>query len=137
MVKGWWCLDKIILLADDHEPVRSRLKTVLESVDEWKIAGEAENGAKAVALHEQIHPEVTVMDFHMPGLNGLEASRRILKRDPKANILMVTVDASRELAREAKKAGLKGICSKGQIECIVEAVKGLLQGREYFPDFVN
>jgi DNA-binding NarL/FixJ family response regulator len=73
------------------------------------------------------------MDFDMPELNGLEASRAILRKCPDAPILLLTIFASTQLASQAKKHGIKGFCSKVQIDCIAEAIKALLRGASYFP----
>ena len=77
------------------------------------------------------------MDFNMPGLDGLNASREILRKRPDAPILMVSIFASQQLADEAKKAGIQGFCPKSEAECIIEAVEMLLRGKKYFPPVVH
>ena len=123
-----------ILIVDDHSPFRVQLKRLLESVEEWQVSGEAENGWEAIERHNSIQPHVTVMDFNMPQLNGLHASRAILRKCPDAAILMLTVFASSELAVQVRKEGIKGLCSKTQIACITLAIESLLKGESYFPE---
>ncbi|GAC1670214.1 MAG: hypothetical protein NVS9B4_26210 [Candidatus Acidiferrum sp.] len=72
------------------------------------------------------------MDFNMPVVDGLKASRRIIGNDPEAAILMVTVFASQQLADEAKRAGVRGFCTKTESDCIIEAIETLLRGETYF-----
>jgi DNA-binding NarL/FixJ family response regulator len=123
-----------ILIADDHKQFRTGLKEVLESVEEWQVCGEAKNGVDAVEKHYHVQPDITVMDFNMPGLNGLLASREILRKYPDATILMLTVFDSQMLAARAKTEGIRGFCSKTQPKYIVLAIETLLRGETYFPE---
>jgi DNA-binding NarL/FixJ family response regulator len=121
-----------IFLVDDNAMMRSQLRSVLEKQDEWVVVGEAEDGRRALEKWSEHAPNLTVMDFVMPEMNGLEASRRLSKEHPEAPILMVTIDPSRELEQEAKKAGVKGLCRKSDLRGIFEAVEALVKGKTYF-----
>lgn len=121
-----------ILLVDDHQTVRKQLHHILEQCESWEICGEAENGRQAIKKFDDTHPDVTVMDFIMPEMNGLEAARRIIEHNPNTAILMLSIDMSEELASEAKKAGVKGLCPKTQIMCILDAVNALVKGKTYY-----
>jgi len=123
-----------ILIVDDHHQFRAQLRALLESVEEWQVCAEAVNGMEAVEKHCHIQPHVTVMDFNMPDVNGLLASREILRKHPKAVILLLTVFASAQLAAKAKNEGIKGFCSKMQLDCITLAIESLLRGGTYFPE---
>ena len=123
-----------IFIVDDHHHFRAQLRSLLESMKEWTVCGEAENGREAVEKHSFHQPHITVMDFHMPVMNGMDASRAILRGCPEAVILMLTVFASLQLVSEAKKHGIKGCCSKMQPECITLAIESLLRGETYFPE---
>jgi DNA-binding NarL/FixJ family response regulator len=123
-----------IFIVDDNTEFRRHLRTLIESQDDWKVCCEAADGSEAVEKYGTANPQLTVMDFNMPGLDGLKASREILTKNPDAPILMVTVFNSSQLAKEAKRAGIKGFCSKIHIDCITEAIRALLQGRTYFTD---
>jgi two-component system, NarL family, response regulator DegU len=120
-----------ILLVDDNQPIRVRVKELLEDQDDWTCT-EAEDGEEAVEECDKRLPDVILMDMQMPKLNGLQASQSILKKHPKARIAMLTIYPTSELARQAKKYGLKGFCVKTDLNCVVEVVEALLEGREYF-----
>ena len=107
---------------------------MLESVEEWQVCGEAKNGVDAVEKHYHVQPDTTVMDFNMAGLNGLLASREILRKYPDATILMLTGFDSQMLAARAKTEGIRGFCSKTQPEYIILAIETFLRGETYFPD---
>jgi DNA-binding NarL/FixJ family response regulator len=121
-----------ILLVDDHEIVREKLHKMLEEQDAWQVCGEAENGQQAVDKFAKAKPDVVVMDFQMPEMNGLEATRQIIKRSPNTPILMLTVYATSQLMEQARRAGVKGFCPKSEVTCIVDAVATLLGGGTYF-----
>lgn len=121
-----------LLIVDDHEAIRKQLRRVFEQTADYQVCGEASDGLEAVTKFQDAHPDVVVMDFNMPGLNGIEASRTILKRAPETPILMLTVFTSQQLIREAKNAGIKGFCSKSQLPCIMNAVQSLINGQDYF-----
>lgn len=98
-----------ILIVDDHHDYRARLRKLIESEPDWQICGEAADGKEAVEKHSSIQPHVTVMDFNMPRLNGLDASRAILQKYPNASILLLTIFASSQLTVQAKRHGIKGL----------------------------
>ncbi len=123
-----------ILIVDDHQQFRAQLRALLESIAEWEVCAEAQNGVEAIEKHGHIEPHVTVMDFNMPDLNGLLASREILRKCPDATILLLTVFASPQLAIRAKREGIKGMCSKIAVDCIPLAIQSLLRGEIYFPE---
>jgi DNA-binding NarL/FixJ family response regulator len=125
-----------IFIVDDHDHVRRQLRRLIELKRDWVVCCEATNGKEAVEKHPR-EAHVTLMDFNMPEMDGLKASRLILLKSPDASILMVTVFWSRQLGEEARNAGLKGVCSKGESERILEGIETLLRGETYFPAFVN
>jgi DNA-binding NarL/FixJ family response regulator len=126
-----------ILLVDDHNLMRKQLRQMIQKREQWEVCGEAADGLEAVYKHSVLKPQLTVMDFKMPLLDGLQASRLILKQHPSARILMMTVSASRELMKEAKKAGLRGFCSKSGMDDFIEAVETILRGETYFSEQPN
>jgi DNA-binding NarL/FixJ family response regulator len=121
-----------ILLVDDNAMIRSRLRAELEKHDQWVVVGEAENGRRAVESWGSVSPQLTVMDFVMPEMNGLEASRQLSQRHPESPILMVTIDPSTQLEQEARKAGIMGLVTKSDLGSLVKAVEALLNGKTYF-----
>jgi DNA-binding NarL/FixJ family response regulator len=121
-----------IFIVDDNALIRSHLRTLLEQHSDWVVVGEASNGRDAIADCHELNPDVTVMDFLMPEMDGLEASRQLTRQEPQIPILMVTVDPSRQLEVEARKAGIKGVCAKTQIWNLADAVEALAGGGTYF-----
>jgi DNA-binding NarL/FixJ family response regulator len=130
-----------IFLVDDNPMIRSHLRSLLEKNEEWVVVGEAEDGRHAVERWHEVSPHVTVMDFVMPEMDGLEAGRQLSQQHPESPVLMVTIDPSQQLEQEAKKAGIKGLCAKADLHSLSAAVEALLKGKTYFhrwePDFAR
>jgi DNA-binding NarL/FixJ family response regulator len=112
--------------------IRSQLRSVLEKQDNWVVVGEAEDGRRALEQWAEHAPNLTVMDFVMPEMDGLEAGRRLSRQHPDAPVLMVTIDPSRQLEQEAKQAGIKGLCKKSDLRSLFAAIEALLKGQTYF-----
>jgi len=123
-----------ILVVDDNSAVRRYLRGVLEQQEGWQVCDEARNGQEAVERFRQIRPDVVVLDFQMPGMNGLDAARIIHQISPATPILMITLYLSRQLSDEARKAGIRGACAKTDISCVVDGVGALLREETYFPN---
>jgi two-component system invasion response regulator UvrY len=123
-----------ILVADDNPAVRRYLRGVLEQQDDWQVSDEASTGAEAVQRFQTGHHDVIVLDFQMPEMNGLEVAQQISQLSPKTPILMVTLYLSKQLSIEARKAGIRGTCSKTDISSVVDAVGALLRQETYFPN---
>jgi DNA-binding NarL/FixJ family response regulator len=122
-----------ILVADDHDITRRGLKHLLTSRAGWEICAEAKTGREAVALAEQMTPEVVVMDISMPDLNGLEAARRIRKQLPKTEIVILTLHFSDQLVRDIVEAGARAYIMKGDAERdLVTAVEAVANHRSFF-----
>jgi len=118
---------------DDSQLMRHCLRTLLEQQDSWKVCGEASNGKEAIEKVRQAAPDVIILDFQMPTMNGLDAAREIRKNSPRIPILMVTLHMSPQLEDQAKKIGISGACDKGNIGCVVEGVDTLLHQGTYYP----
>jgi two-component system chemotaxis response regulator CheY len=123
-----------ILVVDDNPSVRRYLRGVLEQQEDWQVCDEARNGQEAVERFQQIRPDLVVLDFQMPEMNGLDAARIITQLSPETPILMVTLYLSKQLSEEARKAGIRGTCAKADIGCVVDAVGALLREETYFPN---
>jgi DNA-binding NarL/FixJ family response regulator len=109
--------DKIsVLLVDDHALVRRGFRRILEDEVDITVAGEASDGAEAVKLAEKIRPKVILMDCAMPGVNGLEATRQILRANPKALVLMLSMHPEETLVRQALDAGARGYVLKNAVD---------------------
>lgn len=121
-----------VLLVDDNTTFRHALKDIIEGQDDWRVCAEAQDGVEAVQSFRQHIPDIVVLDFQMPRMNGLEAAREMRRQCPVVPILMVTMFLSPQLIREAMNVGVKGACAKTDPTCVVEAVEALLEDRPYF-----
>ena len=121
-----------IFLVEDNAVMRAQLRTVLEKPKGWTVVGEAEDGLRAIETWGDHAPNVTVMDFVMPEMDGLEAGRNLSEQHPESPVLMVTIDPSPQLQEEARKAGIKGLCQKTDVRSVQKAVEALLKGGTYF-----
>jgi len=124
--------DKLtVLLVDDHALVRRGFRRILEDDAEIEVVGEASDGEEAVRLAAKERPEVIVMDCAMPGMNGLEATRRILEARPEAAILMLSMHSEDTLVRQALDAGARGYILKNAMDLdLANAVKRVAKGEK-------
>ena len=117
-----------ILIADDHDVVRTGLRLLLETRAQWVICGEATDGRQAVEMCIALGPDVVIMDMTMPNLTGLEAARQIMKAAPKTQIVILTMHESPELVREVLAAGARAFVLKtdkgSEVMKAVEAIQG-------------
>ena len=119
-----------VLLVDDHALVRRGFRRMLEDEPSFQVVGEASDGLEAVQLAEQLRPEVIVMDCALPQINGIEASRRILARQPEVAILMLSMHSEDTLVRQAMEAGAKGYVLKNAMDLdLVSAIKKVAEGK--------
>lgn len=125
-----------IFVVDDNPAVRRYLRGVLEQQDDWRVCDEARNGQEAVDRFSQVKSDLVVLDFQLPEMNGLDVARHMIEVSPATPILMVTLFLSTQLAEEARKIGVRGVCAKTDISSVVEAVGALLREESYFPDSV-
>jgi DNA-binding NarL/FixJ family response regulator len=122
-----------ILVADDHEVVRRGLCSLLESQPGWQVCGEASDGRDLLKKASELRPDIIVIDVAMPNLNGLEATRQILKTNPKAKVLVLTLHDSDRLIHEVLTAGASGFVLKSDAaRDLVAAVESLRQNKTYF-----
>ena len=127
-----------ILLADDHDVVREGLLRLLEGQPHWVICGEAQNGRQAVSVCQELRPDIAILDISMPELNGVDASRQILKVSPATEILVFTMHESEQLVRNVLAAGARGYVLKSDpAHNVIEAVASLAVHRPYFNVRVN
>lgn len=109
--------DKIsVLLVDDHSLVRKGFRRIIEDEPDITVVGEASDGVEAVKLADELHPKVIVMDCAMPAMNGLEATRQILKKNPRAAVLMLSMHPEETLVRQALDAGARGYVLKNAVD---------------------
>ncbi|MFY9801745.1 MAG: response regulator transcription factor [Candidatus Acidiferrales bacterium] len=114
------------LIIDDSELVRQGLRTVLQANPDWEIAGEAADGVTAVELFKNLRPNVVIVDFQMPGINGLETARRLLEIAPAVPVVMFTQHASVDLEKHARDVGIRSVVSKTDAFPMVGIIEALL-----------
>jgi len=127
-----------ILVVDDHAVVRRGVRSLLESHKGWEVCGEATTGRDAVEQSRRLRPDVVVMDLSLPGLNGLDATRQILKDAPDTEVLVLTMHRSEELARDVLQAGARGYVLKSDADAnLIMAVDSLRQHKPFLTPTVT
>jgi DNA-binding NarL/FixJ family response regulator len=122
-----------ILIADDHPLFRDGLRALLESVTDMQVIGEAATGDEVLAQARALQPEVILMDIKMPGINGIEATRRILQTSPHIHILVVTMFEDDDSVFAAIRAGARGYLLKGAVqEETLRAIRAVAHGEAIF-----
>lgn len=120
-------------MADDNPAVRHYLRAILEQQSGWRVCDETGTGGETLRRVREMLPDVVLLDFQMPDLNGLDVATQISRSFPDLPILMVTVHFSKQLAEAAQRVGIRGACAKSDVGSIVEAVQALLRHNTYFP----
>jgi DNA-binding NarL/FixJ family response regulator len=127
-----------LLLADDHEIVRQGLRSMLEAQRECQVVGEASDGRQAVTMTKDLNPDIVILDIGMPSLNGLEATRQILKMRPQTKVLILTMHESDSVIREVLDAGARGYILKTDAgRDLVTAVESLRRNKTFFTSRVS
>lgn len=121
-----------VIIADDHEFTRVGMRTMLEGEPDIELVGEAVNGAEAVALCEQLQPDLALLDIRMPGMDGIEATRRIKTVCPQTRVMIVTMHESPDYLVEALRAGIVGYVLKDSSRrTFLGALRQVLRGETF------
>jgi two-component system, NarL family, response regulator NreC len=127
-----------VLLVDDHTVVRQGLRRILETDDEIEVVGEARDGRSAVEMAERLKPAVVVMDVALPELNGVEATRQIMKHNGDARVLILTTLNDDVYVRQSLRAGARGYLFKDSEDVdLLRAVKAIGRGDSFFSPAVS
>jgi DNA-binding NarL/FixJ family response regulator len=122
-----------ILLADDHEVVRTGVRRILEGHQGWEVVGEAANGKEAIDKAIATTPDVAILDYAMPLLNGMEAARQIRQRLPTIEIVMLTMYNNEAVVEQLLRIGVRGFVDKADAGVeLAKAVRSVAQGRPFF-----
>lgn len=121
-----------VLVVDDHDLVRMGITRMLADISGLKVVGEAASGEDAVRLARELSPQVVLMDVKMPGIGGLEATRKLLRQDPDIRVLAVTVCEEEPFPSRLLKAGAAGYLTKGAaLDEMVRAIRTVASGQRY------
>ena len=127
-----------ILIADDHEVVRSGLRSILDAQPNWEVVAEAADGKEAIVKAMETKPDVAVIDISLPLINGIEVTRQIRRRLPSTEVLIFTMYDSEMLVDELLKAGARGYLLKSDANLyLVEAIDALAAHKPFFTDKVS
>ena len=122
-----------VLLAEDHTIVREGFRKMLELEDDFEIVGEAQDGRQAVALVKKFHPEAVLMDIAMPLLNGLEATRQLLKAVPTTKVIMLSAHSDDAYVKNATDSGAVGFLLKQtSAHDVCRAIREVQKGKTFF-----
>lgn len=121
-----------IMIADDHGIVRQGLRGLLEKETDLEVVGEVSDGHAAVETAKRLHPDLIIMDITMPGLNGIDATRQILKDDPHTKVIVLSAHAEPQIVRDTLLAGALGYVLKTYLfEDLASAIRSAGEGRHY------
>ncbi|MBK9710631.1 MAG: response regulator transcription factor [Kouleothrix sp.] len=127
-------MEKIrVLIVDDHPLFRDGLRALLSSVADTEVVGEATGGDEAIGLAGSLQPDIILMDINMPGVNGIEATRRIVQASPHIGILVVTMFEDDDSVFSAMRAGARGYLLKGADQAeVLRAIHAVASGEAIF-----
>jgi DNA-binding NarL/FixJ family response regulator len=127
-----------ILIADDHDVVRSGVRTILEGHEGWEVIGEAKDGKEAIDQAQATRPDIVILDYGLPLVNGVEATRQIRGRIPGIEVLIFTMHDTDSLVRDVLEAGARGFLLKSDAkQFLVSAVESLAAHKPFFTGKVS
>jgi DNA-binding NarL/FixJ family response regulator len=122
-----------VLIADDHPHFRKGLRALLSSATDLEVVAEAGDGERAISLATEVQPDVIIMDLHMPGVGGIEATRRILRSSPHISVLVLSMFEDDDSIFAALQAGARGYLLKGALKAeILRAIRSVTSGEAIF-----
>lgn len=127
-----------ILVVDDHPVIRAGIRAILASRADWHVCGEADNGDTAVRSAVKLMPDVAIIDYSLPVMNGLETTRKLRRANPDIEVLIYTMHDDETLIRDALRAGARGYLLKSEDDSeLISAVDALTRGKTYFSQRVT
>lgn len=131
-------LKRKIVIAEDHKILREGLKSLLRTIDDLEIVGEAADGLEAIRCVENYHPDLLLLDLSMPKMNGISVIRDIKSRFPETKILVLTIHESEDYILESFHSGLDGYCLKdANYSELLIAIRSVLEGKTYLSPSIS
>jgi len=122
-----------ILIADDHDVVRKGLRALVQEEPSWQVVADVQDGRTAVVKTQELKPDIAILDISMPSLNGLDATKQIVKINPATKVLILTMHDSEQLIQHVLNAGARGYLMKSDAgQDLVVAIRALLLGQTFF-----
>ena len=113
--------------------MRQGVRRILETQDDWEVAGEAANGIEALRLVQELRPDAIVMDVAMPVMNGIDATTEITRKNPHSKVLILTMHENPTLLRPIQRSGAKGLVNKSRATTeLTPALQAIIAGQTYF-----
>ena len=126
-----------VLIVDDHGILRAGIELIIEQTDDMEIAGQGSDGHEGIELARKLKPDVVLMDISMPGLNGIDATKEILRENPDIKILALSAHCNRRFVRDMLKAGVTGYALKDAMaDELIEAIRTVNAGKRYLSEKV-
>ena len=126
-----------VLIVDDHGILRSGVKLIIDQTEDMEIVGQACDGHEGIELARKLKPDVVLMDISMPGLNGIDATKEIVRENPDIKVLALSAYCNRRFVRDMLKAGVSGyILKDAMADELVYAIKSVHAGRRYLSEKV-
>ena len=127
-----------IIIADDHKIMRDGLRTLLEHEPDMEVIAEADNGRSIVQLSHKLKPDVVIMDISMPELNGFEATRQIVQKNPAVKVVALSMHADKRFVAGMFEAGAKSFLLKDSaFSQLSEAIRNVYSGKTYLGDYIS
>jgi len=127
-----------VVVADDHTILRQGIKALLDNQEEIEVVGEAKDGREAIKAIEELSPDVILMDIAMPGLNGLEATRRIKKKFPKTKVVVLTMHTNEEYIFQILNAGADGyLVKETAFQYLISAINSVHRGEAFMSPSIS
>ena len=126
-----------VVIADDHEIIRQGLKLLIQAAPDMQVVGEAADGQEVVRILESIQADVVLMDLAMPRLNGIEATRQVLKNSPHSRVLILSSYSGDECVQESLNAGAMGFLTKqSEMTDVQQGIRAVYKGNRYFGTWI-
>jgi len=119
-------------IVDDSQTLRRSLRLLIEQNPEWMVCAEAVDGREAVERVAENHPDLIILDFSMPVMNGIQAALEITKLVPDVPILLCTLYISSELVNQARRVGIQGAVSKAETGLLIQGINALLRRESFY-----